>query len=233
MAWYNGQYMVQTKLADRVLSIMRALCRQDAVALTYSLADTVKALYDRLRQWRAPGIYEVLSHDTVLELKDTVGQLASVTRRQSVRFLQNHVAAITDHAWGDGEVFSRYSCTPGAPVDFYRDGSRHTVLISLREIKNRGDVLRFRIRRTIRGGFRKNVESWETDIYHRIGHLSVTILFPKGRPCRRATVVQRNTSKTIALEPKHFRYLPDGRQRLFWEIRNPRLHDRYVVKWWW
>ena len=107
------------------------------------------------------------------------------------------------------------------------------MLISLREIKNRGDVLHFRVKRTRRRGFRKAVESWETDIYHRIGRLSLTLLFPKGRPCRRATVFQRSTSKTIALDAAHFRYQPDGRQRLYWEMLNPRLHDRYVLRWRW
>ena len=98
VAWYNGKYMGQTKLADRLQRILRAVGRQDVVALSASLAEMVSTLHARLREWRAPGIYEVRAHDTVLELKDAKGEWATVTRRQEVRFLQNHVAAITDHA---------------------------------------------------------------------------------------------------------------------------------------
>ena len=175
----------------------------------------------------------MLSHHTTLELLEPRGNEAIVRRTETVRFLQNHVAAITDHAWGDGEIFAEYDCSPGKPADFFQDGSRHTVLISLREIKNRGDELTFEIRRRIVGGFREVSESWETDVYHRIRHLSVRIVFPKTRPCSRATVTQRSTSKTVALGWKHLEFLRDGRQRLVWEMRNPRLHDRYSIKWRW
>ena len=233
VAWYNGKYMRQTKLPDRLRTILRAMCRQDAVALTASLAEVASTLYERLREWRAPGIYEVLAHDTVLELKDVRGELATVTRRESVRFLQNHVAAITDHAWGDGKIFHRYSCSPGVPVDIYQDGSRYTVLVSLREIKHRGDELNFVIRRKIIGGFRQRGESWETEVYHRTGRLSVSLIFPPQRLCQRATVTQRSTSKTVALGADHFGFLQDGRQRVAWEVRNPRLYDRYSLKWHW
>ena len=179
------------------------------------------------------GIYDVLEHRTILELKDIQGEVAVVKRRQKVRFLQDHVAAITDHAWGEGEIFAEYGCSPGVPADFYQDGSRHTVLISLREIKSRRDVLKLVIRRRIVGGFRETNESWETEVSHRTMHLSVSVIFPRGRTCRRATVTQRSTSKTVTLGAKHYRFLADGRQQLTWEIRNPRLHDRYSLGWEW
>ena len=182
---------------------------------------------------RPRGIYEVLSHATTLELVDPRGEEALVERRQTVSFLQDHVTAFTDYAWGEGEVFAEYSCSPGFPVDFYRDGTRHAVLISLRETKQRGDTLTFEIRRTIRGGFAAADEGWETEVYHRTEELSVTILFPRERRCQRATVTQRSTSKTVVLGPEQFRFLGDGRQQLTWEIHNPRLHDRYSLRWHW
>ena len=182
---------------------------------------------------RPRGIYEVLSHSTTLELVDPRGEEARVERRQTVRFLQDYVSAFTDYAWGEGEIFAEYRCSPGFPVDFYRDGSRHAVLISLRETKHRGDTLTFEIGRKIRGGFVAADECWETEVYHRSEELSVTILFPRERRCQRATVTQRSTSKTVALGPEQFRFLEDGRQQLTWEIRNPRLHDRYSLRWRW
>ena len=225
--------MLRTSLCDRLSAIIRNVSRLDALVLVRYLMQGAQAVRRRLARGREQGIYDVLQHHTILELKDTRGEVAVVKRQQKVRFLQNHVAAITDHAWGDGEIFAEYECSPGVPVDYYQDGSRYTVLISLRETKSRGDVLKLVIRRKIAGGFCTSNECWETEVYHRTRHLSVAIIFPQGRRCRRATVTQRSTSKTVALGPKHLRFLADGRQQLTWEIRKPRLHDRYSLGWKW
>ena len=225
--------MLQHNLHERSGAIIRNFLRLDSLVLVRYLMQGAHAVRRRLARGREQGIYDVLEHRTILELKDARGEVAVVKRQQKVRFLQNYVAAITDHAWGDGEIFAEYECSPGVPVDFYQDGSRHTVLISLREAKSRGDLLKFVIRRKIVGGFCKPKECWETEVYHRTRHLSVAIVFPRGRRCRRATVTQRSTSKTVALGPKHLRFLADGRQQLTWEIRKPRLHDRYSLGWKW
>ena len=225
--------MLATRLSDRLNAILRRLPGLDALVWVRYVFQGARTFRGLLAGGGGQGIYDVLEHHTILELKDTGGEVAVVKRRQKVVFLQDHVAAITDHAWGDGEIFAEYRCSPGVPVDCYQDGSRHTVLISLREIKSRGDVLNLTIRRKIVGGFRTPDESWETAIYHRIRHLSISIVFPQGRSCQKATVTQRSTSKTIVLGRDHLRFLGDGRQALSWEIRNPRLHDRYSLKWRW
>ena len=230
IVWYNGLDMIQTEPGARWEAILRALLTPEALQ---SLTKAAKDLYDSLLGRRPQGIYEVLEHHTTLELLDPRGEVAIVERLQTVRFLQDHIEAFTDHAWGDGEVFAEYTCSPGVPVDCYQDGSRHTVLISLREVKHRGDVLRFKIRRKVLRGFLTPNECWETDVYHRTQELSVTILFPRERRCRRATVTQRSTSKTVVLGPENSEFLEDGRQRLTWEIDKPRLHERYALKWEW
>ena len=198
--------MLVTPLSDRLSGILRTTLGLDALVWVRHVLQGARALHGLLAGG-GEGIYDVLEHRTILELEDTRGEVAVVKRRQKVRFLQDHVAAITDHAWGEGDIFAEYDCSPGVPADFYQDGSRHTVLISLREIKSRRDVLKLVIRRRIVGGFRETNESWETEVSHRTMHLSVSVIFPRGRTCRRATVTQRSTSKTVTLEPKHFRFL--------------------------
>ena len=157
-------------------TLSRLLVGEDAIRLVRYALEAARGIYQHVSRWREQGIYEVLEHDTALELMDARGEIAVVRRRQTVRFLQDHVPAITDHAWGDGEIFAEYRCHPGKAVDVFQDGSRHTVLISLREVKNRGDQLTLKIRRKIVGGFRKASQCWETDVYHRIRHLSVANL---------------------------------------------------------
>ena len=225
--------MLRTRLSDRLNAILRTLPRLDALVLVRYMMQGVKVFHELLTHGRGQGIYEVLEQSRTVELLDPQGQVVMVRRRQVVRFLQDHVTAITDYAWGDGEIFAEYACTPGVPVDFYKEGSRHAVLISLRETKNRGDTLSFNIRRKILGGFMQRNECWETEVYHRTRHLSLTIMFPRDRKCQKAVVTQRSTSKTTALGREHFRFLADGRQQLTWEVHKPRIHDRYTLRWRW
>ena len=138
----RSKMTIQTRLID----ILRVLVTGDGVKLLKGLAGGVRKLYDHLARWRSQGVYEVLDHDTTVDLVDPQGRVAVVTRRQRVKFLQDNVVGFADHAWGDGDIYAEYSCWPGVPVDLYERGSRHTVLISLRETRSRGDVLRFRIR---------------------------------------------------------------------------------------
>ena len=230
---YTPDSMHKPRSAPKLWEIALALLNRDVLAI---LRDVIASGDDLLRfllGLHRQGIYEVLDHDTKLELCDAKGQLAQVTRRQTVRFLQDHLVAFTDYAWGDGQTLAEYTCRPGLPVDVYDDGAKKTILISLRETKGRGDVLRFCIQRKIVAGFGKRQEWWETEIYHRTRRLRVVILFPKGRSCRRAVVVQRSNGRTTTLGEEHFCFHQDGRQRLAWEVKRPKLHDRYTIKWLW
>lgn len=192
--------------------------------------DVVGQLRDRVG---FRGAYEVLQYDSTLELTDVEGKEATLTRREVIRFMQDHVVAIHDHAWGDGELFAEYHCQPGVPVDFYEDGSKHNVLISLRETKNRGDIVELWIQRVIRGGFLHAPWWLETEVDHLTRQLRLSILFPKQRPCRLATLTRKSTKKTMPLGAQHFSFLHDGRQRLTWDTAAPRLNDLYTIKWDW
>ena len=193
-------------------------------------ADAVSRLRDKV-SYR--GMYEILDYDATLKIVDRRGKKAILTRRELIRFRQDNIVAIHDHAWGDGDLFADYKCQPGVPVDFYEDGSKRNVLISLRETKNRGDMIEFWIERGIKDGLLEEHEWFETEIDHLMTKLKLSIIFPKGRPCRRATLSRRSTGKMIPLSLKHFALLPDGRQKLTWTTRRPKLHDRYTIKWDW
>jgi len=212
---------------------LRTLLLGDLSHLVEELIDIALILIQRLN-WRRPqGIYQALDHDATLELVDPQGKRAVVRRRKSIRFLQDYVVAFWDTAWGDGDLFTEYECSPGTPVDRFKEGSRHYTLISLQEVKRRGDVLHFRIRRVIKNGFLRSHESWETDILHETKRLRVAIIFPRERPCTKANLVQQNQNRTRRLGVEHLRTLEDGRQILEWEVHHPRLHERYLIKWTW
>jgi hypothetical protein len=118
-------------------------------------------------------------------------------------------------------------------VDFYEEGSRWTVLISLRETKKRGDTLALETSRTMLGSFPDDQCWWEEEIYQPTAQLSVAIVFPKERHCRRATLTQRSRDHTVTLPRQHLRFLSDGRQALTWQADHPQLHDLYRIGWSW
>jgi hypothetical protein len=181
----------------------------------------------------APGIYEVLEHEVTLELCDPQGREAVYRKRQKVRFQQNNVIAYQDQAWGAGEIFADYHCTPGIPVDRYREGQRYRILISLRQTKNFGDIEEIRIERTIRNGFTRSIEDLQVETSHFHQQLSINIVFPSSRPPRQMRLIEHNTARTRALSTEHLQQLPDQRYQLHWETDKPHLFERYMVQWQW
>ncbi len=177
--------------------------------------------------------YEILKYETSLELHSSTGKKATLTRQQRIKFLQDHVIAFQDHAWGEGNIFADYKISPGVEVDRYRDGDRWNVLISLRETKGRGDIEDFYIKRTIEDGFCHEEEWWQVEVWYKTNWLKQSAIFPKMRPCRRAILHTRSNNKTKVLDEEHFHLLPDGRQVVSWEKKNPRQAEVYTLKWTW
>lgn len=179
------------------------------------------------------GMYEVLDFDLNLELADPRGETAVFRKREKVRFLQNNVIAYQDQAWGDGELFADYKCSPGVQVDRYKEGSKYRVLISLRETKHEGDKLEIQTERTVRGGFTQPEEAVETEVSFRMRKARLSVTFPLARPPQRALLVEQNANRTHTLDAEHFVHLPDGRIQVQWETERPRLYERYAIRWTW
>jgi hypothetical protein len=213
--------------------LLYTLLPSNAIEALGQLFDLSQRVATFIPERRLQGIYEVLEQRRVVTLCDPRGEVATVETVQSVRFRQNQIAALVDYVWGDGEILAEYRCSPGLPVDAYREGTRTVVLISLRELKNRGDRLVFQTHRRVVGGFLRAEECWETEIYHRTARVEVQIIFPPERPCQRATVTVQRTARTVALGPECRRSLPDGRQALIWSLDKPRLNERYRLRWVW
>ncbi len=150
-----------------------------------------------------------------------------------MRYLQDNIIAYMDQAWGDGKFLLDYRCSPGAAVDQYRFGHKTYILISLREVKQRGDTDEFYIERKIKNGFLRQQEQWETDISHPTRQVTTKVIFPRERPPLRVALVENIRQKTTLIGDEHQRQLPDGRWQVAWETDNPRLNERYVLKWEW
>jgi hypothetical protein len=174
-----------------------------------------------------------LDFQTTLEIHDAEGKSATFSKKENVLFLQDNIIAYQDQAWGDGNILLNYQCDPGFPVDFYRLGHKTYILISLHDVKNRGDEGNFSMRWGIKDGFLKTDGFWETDICHTTQHMSIHVIFPNSRPPRKWFIVELNHQKIIDLGKETLSQLPDKRWVLSWEKNQPRLYEDYILKWEW
>ena len=167
------------------------------------------------------------------ELCDGAGKKAVFHKRETVKLLQDYVAAYIDQAWGRGDIFADYRCSPGFPVDRYRCGHKTCVLISLREAKRRGEILRIHIDRTVHDSFDLNPGWSETVVHHRTHRFLTAVIFPRERLPKRIALLQVNQNRTTPLGEANTDILPDGRHRVFWKTTKPKLFETYTLKWTW
>ena len=183
--------------------------------------------------YRKEGMYEVLDYESELEIHDASGKTATFTKRKKVRYLQDNIIAFQDYGWGDGKIMQKYASQPGVSVDRYKIGFKTFVLLSLREVKNSGDVDEFHIRWDIKDGFLSKEGFWETDVSHRTKKMKASVIFPKGRQPSNLQVLESNLGKSYPLSSEHIKRLPNGRWKVNWECSHPRLFEHYVLKWNW
>lgn len=187
----------------------------------------------RLRQLVLPeGVlispYEILDYDATLTLHDPQGMKATFQRKQSVRFLQDGVGAILDHAWGDGVVVTSYENSAGRVVGTLRDEGRRHLVVQLPRPMRKGETLTFAVTRTVMEGFRQAEEWWEVDLDHPVRQMRHRVVFPKARPCLRAS---GHWNEHVA--PLSIVQLADGRTMVECAPAQPRAHTPYTIRWTW
>lgn len=178
------------------------------------------------------GIYEILDYETTLELS-TSGKTATFLKRLKVKFLQDNTISFQDYIWGDNDTLSSYSCKPGKVVDWYQEGDRWNILISLLQTKSRGDIEEFFIQTKIKNGFTKREEWQQQEIRHKTRRLRMTVVLPKRRYCTQAIIKQRSTHKSTELGPEHFGEMADGRQVITWETKDIEPLEVFTLWWEW
>jgi hypothetical protein len=179
------------------------------------------------------GIYEVLDYEMFLELHDVKGINATYRKHEEVKYLQNNVIAYHDQAWGDGKILQVFSCSPGRAVDRYRLGHKTLTLISLRQVRNRGDRDALKIRWKMKNTFIRNVEEWTTSVSHRTRKMGINVIFPAKRPPLKMTMIEVNRQKEIALGKEQLTQMPDGRWQVSWNKNEPHLYEDYTFRWEW
>lgn len=186
-----------------------------------------------LRGMSNEGMYETLEYESTLELLDPKGKRAHFKKRKKVRYLQDNIIAFHDYAWGDGKILLNYQCSPGKKVDQYDFGYKTYILLSLRDLKNKGDQDEFNIEWDMQDSFLTPDYFWDTDISHPTKWIRTRVVFPKDRHPRKVSVIETNQKRATVLDDEYKRVLPDGRLRVTWEKKKPRLYEHYLMKWTW
>lgn len=215
--------------ASRLWSLVLKLADAELIKLIIDGLDTLRSVVGE----RASDLYEVRYFDHTLELCDPQGSKAIYRKHETVQLLQDHVFAYLDYAWGRGEIFADYRCSPGTPVDRYRYGHKTCILISLREIRRRGEILFIRIDRTVRNGFRAETGWSETVVRHKTHHFRIAVIFPAERLPKHVALVEVNRNRTTSLGEANTEVMPDGRHQVFWETTKPTLFETYTLRWTW
>ncbi len=177
--------------------------------------------------------YEVVDATHEWDLVSSDGRTVIHRKWITARYLQSHVRAILDRAWGDGsDLLDSYTCTPGHPADKFRFGNEAWVLISLRESRRRDDKEAFVFQRTVLDGFLSPREWIEAETEGRTRDLLVRVVFPPNRPCTRATATLKSSGLTSVLTPKHFT-TQAGRQQLEYHLYRPKRNESVTIHWDW
>jgi hypothetical protein len=138
------------------------------------------------------------------------------------------VGAVLDHAWGDGLVLAGYHTAAGTLGDSFRDQGRRHQMIVLPRPMARGETTRVQIRRDVVGGFTQREEWLETTVDHPIRRLRRTIVFPKARPCLRATLHVDRHERELPIIAH-----PDGHTAVRFTIGHAAANTPYTVTWSW
>ena len=197
------------------------------------LIDLYSWIKKGLQKISKTGMYEVLDYEITLEILDSKGKRAFIKKTEEVRFLQDNIIAFQDQAWGAGKILLDYRCSPGIPVDFYTLGHKTQILISLREVKNLGDIIKFNIQWKIINGFLKPIGFWATDVNHSTKSIKVNIIFPKERPPKKMMTIEANSQRTANLDKDSLIQLPDNKWQITWVKKNPKVNEHYHIKWVW
>jgi hypothetical protein len=197
------------------------------------LADLRKLVTEFIKKFQNEGMYRVLEYETALELVNSKGTTARFRKREKIQYLQDNIIAFQDQAWGDGKILVDYQCSPGIPVDQHRSGYKTHILISLREVKSKGDYDEFVINWRILRGFLKPTGFWGTEINHDTEFIKTQVIFPRNRPPKRVTILEKNKQKTSPIGQSNIKQLPDGKWLVTWEESKPILHEQYIMSWVW
>lgn len=175
--------------------------------------------------------YEIIDEQHEWDIVNPSGALVIHRKKMRLRFLQDNVATVYENIWGDGRCHWLH-CDPGVFVDEFKTAGKVFKLISLREIRGRGDEQDFAVSCEWRDAFTSEAEWVQVQTGHPTNTLTIRIIFPAGRPSRRVTVNRTSDPNARVLSVDHFEEV-SGRQVVTWSPNRPKAGETHTVRWVW
>lgn len=172
--------------------------------------------------------YEILDYQATLTLEDPKGMKATFKRNEEVRFLQNGVAGILEHAWGEGIILTSFHHQAGTIEDSFKDEGKRHLLVGLKRAMAKGESLRFEVVRKVMAQFTRDEEWVETMKDHPIRRLAYSVIFPKERPCQRAVMRSQGLEMPLPIVK-----LGNGRTVVRFDTHKPFVGAPYTIRWSW
>jgi hypothetical protein len=191
----------------------------------------LRALAREVLPRRSGAAYENLLLELIWEIQDRRGLRAVLDRRQRIRFLRDEAEVVRELAWGEGEQLARYRVRGARRMLVRPEGSRQAVLLGLHRRLGRGDQLTLSTRRFIRAAFRDSTEYCETMLERPTRRVTLTVIFPRGRPPYEAHVTATPEERRSHALP--IRFGADGRAFLRWSRKDPSVGHTYSLRWSW
>jgi hypothetical protein len=203
------------------------------------LVETMKMLYDRVSPWfrtkrvaAAPSVdYTNDFIDEILEIRDTRGREAQLTKRQRVRITNDGGAVLRDVVWGTGRPLARYMVRGARKLGLIEEGTRRTVLLRIEPPPSQGQTHNVRVQRLVKGAFIDDTNYFELLAERPTRRMSLRILFPRGRPPKTAHLVLSPAERT--LKPLRVRYTKNRQPYLSWRAEDPQMMTAYSLRWAW
>jgi hypothetical protein len=175
--------------------------------------------------------YENRFLELVVDIRDSRGDKAVLSRRQGIRFLSAEHGLIRDLVWGDGNTLARYCVRGARRLSVQPEGSKSTVLLGLDRPTRQGESKTVHVRRLMEGSFCGDSEYFETLVERPTDRLSMKVLFPKARPPTDGYLVSTPPERLERRVP--VRYSSDQRPFLAWRIDQPEKYRTYSLRWSW
>jgi hypothetical protein len=125
-------------------------------------------------------------------------------------------------------MLTHYRHSAGTVDASFRDAERRYLLIKLKHKAAKGDQLTFTVERQAMETFVGTEEWVETILTQQVARITRSIVFPKGRPCRAATLHHDGQARLLPIVQ-----LSQGRTSVQFEISRPDTGSPYRIHWTW